>query len=110
MIPEARGRENAARALYRAEAGGHEDEMLLVELLDRQQRVDLLAIFERRQVHVSLPRAGPARRSEDLQPVDLAAIGKHSGVSCVGDEEFLGEISSLTAVANLPRPPRRCAW
>ena len=46
-----------------------------------------------------------------LSQYSLPALEKHSSVSCVFATNSLStKSSSLTVVAALPRPPRRCAW
>src|SRR6185437_378407 len=109
----ARPRERGERRLlHRALFGGHEDEVLLIEALHRQNRVDLLAFLERQEIHHRPPARAAAGERElvDLQPVDLPAVGeaKHRVVS-VRDEELLDEILVLDRGrrAAPPSPPLR---
>ena len=100
MMPVERGRENAASGVFFTvpAAGRHEHEVLLVVLLHRQQRVDLLALLERQQIHHRLAaRAAPGlRQLVDLEPVDLAAVGEaQHGVVGVRDEQLLDEVLVL---------------
>ena len=100
MMPLVRGRENAVSGVFLTVplAGRHEHEVLLVELLDRQHGVDLLALLQRQQVHHRLAARAAAglRQLEHLQPVDLAAIGEaQHGIVGVRDEELLDEVLVL---------------
>src|SRR6186713_2303631 len=49
------------RLLHRALAGGHEHEVVVVVLLDGQHGIDLLALFQRQQVHHRLAARAAAR-------------------------------------------------
>ena len=64
------------RLLDRTVTRGHEHEVLVVELFDREYRVDLLALFERHQIHEGLAAciAASLRQLEHTKPVDAAAI------------------------------------
>src|SRR5256885_613187 len=62
---------------------------------------------------IGLPRAPrPACGSSyTLSQYTLPRLEKHNTVSCVcATNSFSTKSSSLTAVAVLPRPPRRCVW
>ena len=72
---------------------------LVVELLDRQDRGDLLVLHRAaRRLTIGLPRAIRAalRHVVDLEPVDAAAVGEAQDVVVrVGDEQLLDEIVFL---------------
>src|SRR5690349_2847665 len=55
------GERRQRRLLHGALAGGHEHEMIVVVLLDGQHGIDLLALFQRQQVHHRLATRAAAR-------------------------------------------------
>ena len=92
------------RLLDRAVTRGHEHEVLVVELFDREHRVDLLALFERHQIHERLAAciAAGLRQLEHPKPIDAAAI-RETQQRIVGmrDEELLDEILVLDGCGSL---------
>ncbi|MNY04315.1 hypothetical protein D3C86_1369840 [compost metagenome] len=109
----ARVRELGQRGLLdRAARGGHEDEVLGVELAHRQDHIDLLAIGEREHVNdrTATRVARPLRHFVHFEPVQPATVGEAQDVVVrVGHEQrvdpvvFLGGRSQLAAPATLLR-------
>ena len=109
----ARPRERGERRLLdRALARRHEHVLVVLELLDRQHRVDALAFLERQQVHDRLAARAAARLRQlvDLEPVDLAAAREaQQRVVRVRDEQLVDEVLVLDARWPLGRGRRGAA-
>ena len=77
------------RLLDRPLGGGHKDEVLLVELLHRQDHVDLLARRQREHIDDRATARVTAAlwHLPHLQPIQTAAVREAEDVIvCVGDE------------------------
>ena len=88
-------------------AGGHEHEMILVILLDRQHRIDLLTVSQRQQVHHRLAaRIAPGlRQLIHLEPVHLPAVREaQQRVVRVRHKELLDEVLVLHRRGGLAPP------
>jgi hypothetical protein len=96
-LPRERGQR---RLLDRAVLGRQEHELVFLERLDRQDRVDALALFERQQIDDRA--AARARRRlrylVHLEPVRFAAAREaQHGVVRVRDEQLIDEVFVLDA-------------
>ncbi len=84
--------------LHRAIGGGEEYIFILDELAHRQHRVDLLASFQRQQIHdrPAARNTAALRHFIDLEPIHAAAIGETQNVIMgIGDEQIVDEIVFL---------------
>ena len=102
------GKFRQRRLLDRALRGRHEHVVLLVELLDRQHRGDLLALLKREDVHDRLAAAGARalRHLVDLEPVEAPAVGEAQQVVVrMSYEQAVDEIVFLGRGRLLAAPP-----
>ncbi len=114
MMPDGRGRENSESGVFFTvpDRSRHEHELVVGELLDRQDRGDLLVVDQRHEVddRLAARRARALRHVVDLEPVHAAAVGEAEDVVVrVRDEHavdeivFLGRGGLLAAAAALLR-------
>ena len=68
---------------------GHHDELVLAELLNRENGGYLLPLREVEEVHYRLPPGGPAtlRDLVHLEPEDLSGVGEEEHVVLGGCDE-----------------------
>jgi len=107
MMPPARGllKRGQRRLLDHAASRAHHDELVFLELLDRQRRRDFLAWFHRDEIRDRLALAVRADVGNfvHLQPVRPAAVGEDHDVGVRrGDEEVADEIFVARAHADAP--------
>src|SRR6185436_9957430 len=83
----------------------HDDELVFLELFDRQRRRDLLAFLHRHQVgdRLALAVGADVRDLVDLQPVGAAAVRENHDVGVRrGDEQVADEVLGAGAHADAP--------
>ena len=105
MMPPARGLLNALSSVFliTPRLRAHDDELVLLELFDGEERGDPLASFHRHQVGDRLTATirPNVRNMVHLQPVRPAAVREDHDVGmCRGDEEMTDEVLFARAHAN----------
>ena len=109
MMPAWRGRENASSEVFLTVpcAVAMNTNLFVFELVDRQHRVDALALLQRQQVDDRLAARAAARLRQlvDLEPVHLADAGEaQQRVVRVGDEQLVDEVLVLHRGRGLAAP------
>src|SRR5690606_23702527 len=82
-------------------------ELVFLEFMNGQHRVDALALLERQQIDDRSAARAAARLRQliDLEPVQLARAGKtQQRVVCVRDEQLVDEILVLDGRRGLATP------
>ena len=112
MMPPARGLLNADSSVFLTTPlrDAHDDELVVLELLDREHRGDLLALFHRDEVGDRLALAARADVGNlvDLQPVGAAAVREDHDVGVrrrdeqVADEVLVARPHADAALAAAP--------